>query len=266
MWSLGVKLDGRDPKEFGLIFLQDHYHPMTPGIRNKTLAIPGMSGEWDFGSERGPKPFNLPFGIIEYDRYEKQRKLRNFVSFLFDVYGQPRPMKLIFDYEPDKFNMVKLASKIDPQRLIHAAEFDLPLIAHYPDAEFIVPTDEIGWDSDIPFTSDISLDGEYVFDITGPKTLNIINDGTLVVKPTILITGTANSLSLTINGESFSFGSISTPIEIQKYLVKVNGVSSLSAMTGKIENLNLLPGDNVVQIDGINLNLNIRFKFNYQYI
>lgn len=265
---MGIKLDGYAPDYFGLVFLKDHYHPLTPEMRNKTMVIPGMSGEWDFGSERGPKPFNLPFEMIEYDLYERQRKLNTLVAFLFDDYGKPREIKLTFDYEPDKFYFVKLAAKVDLERMLSTARFIIPFIAHKPEKKFMVTTDEIDWDSDIPFTADISLDAQYEYSITSAQTLNIINDGHLAVRPTILINGTADSLSLSMNGQTFSFGAISTPIEIiaEKYIVKVNGVSSLSAMTGKIEEMILLPGDNSVSVSGTNLNLSLAFRFNHQYI
>ncbi|MCM3665506.1 phage tail family protein [Mesobacillus subterraneus] len=267
-----VKLDGYSPDEFGLVFLKDHYHPATPEMRNRTMTIPGMPGEWDFGSEWGSRPFNLPFAVIEYDRYELQRKLRAFVAFLMDAYGKPREIRLSFDYEPDKYYSVKVAGKVDVERAIHTGQFSLSLIAHKPMANFIVPTDEISWDSDIPFTADISLDSQYVYDITAPTTINIINDGLVSVKPLILISGTASSLTMQYNAQKFSFGSISAPalvpmeIDVERYTVRINGVPTLSALTGPIEKMFLYPSDNAISVDGTDLNIKLTFRFNHQYI
>lgn len=131
---MGIKLDGYSEDYFGLVFLKDHYHPATPEMRNRTMSIPGMPGEWDFGSEWGSRPFTLPFALIDYDRYELQRKLRAFVAFLNDSKGKPRELTLVFDYEPDKYYTVKLNGRVDPDRAIHNMKLDLPLIAHDPAA------------------------------------------------------------------------------------------------------------------------------------
>lgn len=268
MWYLGIKLDGYSEDYFGLVFLKDHYHPLSPEMRNKTMSIPGMSGEWDFGSEWGSRPFNLPFSIIEYDRNERQRKLRAFVAFLLDSKGKPREVKLSFDYEPDKYYTVKLATKIDIQRLLSTSDFTIPFVAHKPEAKFIAPTDEITMGSDVPVMSDITIGAQYEFKVTSNRTITVINDGYLSVRPTILISGYAGSLSMTINGETFTFSTINSPIEInaEKYTVKVNGVSTLSAMTGDISKLLLSPGENDIVLSGTNLSIDLTFRFNHQYI
>ncbi len=267
MWSLGVKLDGRDPKEFGLIFLQDHYHPMTPEIRSKTLAIPGMSGEWDFGSERGPKPFNLPFGIIEYDRFKKQRKLNDFVAFLFDVYGSPRSIKLSFNYEPDKYYNVKLKSRIDPERLYHSAKFDVPFIAHKPERKFMLPSNEITMGSRIPIMSHIMW-GTGVSNraITRTQTFMIANNGTLSIPFAFRLEGSGSNVSVSVNGKTMTLGSFSNKVfEItDNYVVKVNGVTDLTSTNGVL--LELLPGMNEITVSGTNLNLSISEKLTYQYV
>lgn len=255
-------------EDFGLICEVGHENPMTPNIERKTLAIPGKVGLWDFGTEIKEKNFNYPIGLIEMDRMELQQKLNQFVDFLFDPFGQPRTIKIVFDYEPDKFYMVKCRETISPERIINAGRFNLPFVADYPYKQFIVPSDEITWDSDVPIVSDITwLFGDNDFEIKDPQTIEVRNEGSLVVRPKVLINGSASSLTLTLNGESFSFGSISQPIEIDSafYVVKVNGTEKLTAMTGNLEKIFLMPGTNQIVINGSNLNLQITFEFNNQY-
>ena len=121
--------DKYTPEDFGLIALLDHEHPMTPEFERKTMHVPVRSGQWDFGSEIKAKTFNLPLGLKDIDRIRLQQKLNSFVAFLHDEFGQQREIKMTFDYEPDKFYMVKLASAITPERLINFSRFILPFVA-----------------------------------------------------------------------------------------------------------------------------------------
>lgn len=256
-------------EDFGLICEIGHENPLTPNIERKTLAIPGRVGLWDFGAEIREKPFNFPMGLIEMDRMELQNKLNQFVDFLFDPFGQPRSIKMVFDYEPDKFYLVKCSELISPERMINASRFNLPFVADYPYKRFIVESDDITWESDVvPIVSDITwLYGDNDFEITFPQTIQVINEGTLISRPKIFISGTASSLTLALNGESFSFGSINQTIEIdsEMYLVKINGIEKLTAMKGNLEKLYLMPGTNKIAINGSNLNLQFYFEFYNQY-
>jgi phage-related protein len=241
---------------------------MTPNFERKILSIPGRVGLWDFGTEIKEKPIAFPLGIIEMNRMDLQSKLNDFIAFLFDPFGQPREIKIVYDYEPDKYYMAKCSSPITPEDMIRARKFVLPFVANYPYKQFVAQSDEISWDSDIPIMSDITwLYGVNNLEIKAPQTIEVINDGNLVARPKILISGSASSLTLTLNGESFSFGAISQPIEIDAYgyTVKVNDVESITAMTGRLEKLYLLPGSNSIVIDGSSLNITMTIQFRNQY-
>ncbi|CAM3729030.1 distal tail protein Dit [Mesobacillus zeae] len=259
-----ITLDEYAPSHFGLLFLKDHYHPMTPEMREKAMTIPGMDGQWDFGSEWGSRQFKLPFAMIEYDRYELQRKLRALVAFLLDPYGKPRTIKLTFDYEPDKFYEVKLDGKIDIKRMMDTGQFDLSFVAHKPYAKFLVSADEIAVDSDIPVMSDFTIGAEYEFTTNGEQTITVINDGSIAVRPTMFISSLHSAVTVSANGKAFTLNESANIVEVngEFYTVKVNGVNSLSLMTGDF--IELLPGENNVTITGTSVN--ISFKFYSQYI
>lgn len=255
-------------EDFGLICEVGHNHPMNAEIEEKTIEIPGRVGAWNFGSEIRRKPFSWPIGYIETDKMALQHKLNQFVDFLFNEFAQPRQIKIVFDYEPDKYYLVKCNGQLIPERLVNAGRFNLPMVADNPNKQFIALSDEVTWDSDIPIISDITwLYGLHDFEIKSPQTIEVHNDGNLIVRPKILISGSASSLTLTLNGESFSFGQLSQPIEIdaEKYLVIVNGIEKLNAMTGRIEKLYYLPGLNKIRVDGSGLNLTMSIKFRNQY-
>lgn len=262
-----ITLDGRYLKEFGLIEKQGHSNPMIPSTRDKTLVIPGRNGAYHFGTDWDVRPFSIPVAV-QKDRADIQVCLREFTAFLLDPFGKPREIKLVFDYELDKFYKVKYSGQITPERLWNLGQFELPLVAYDPVANFITTTNDIILDSDVPVLSDITLDAEYSYKITSYTTINIINDGTLAVRPYVFISGNAQSLTLTLNGESFSFGQINGQIEIngEQYLVEVNGNETLSAMIGNLVKFFLMPGNNEVILSGSNLNLEVIFDFYHQYM
>lgn len=255
-------------KDFGLIPLQDHVHPMTPEIQEKTMSIPGMAGVWDFGSELRRKMFDIPVGIVEYDRLIMQQKLNAFVVFLFDSYGKPREVKLSFEYEPDKFYKVKVNSMITPERMIQASRFNLPFVAYDPFKYSNVHADEITWGSEtITFEYHYLLGregfGESV-EITGPQTLSIPVDG-LAIQPIFDIDGTANNLTISANGYSFTlpnFTNTKWNIDFEKYIVLKDGQETMI----DIREFYLMPGNNDVKITGNNINIDMRIKFRDKYM
>jgi phage-related protein len=262
-----IYLDGKPISDWGLQIQKEHDHPAVGEMRSKVMVIPGMPGQWDFGSELGPKPFRFPLGFVEYDLYEKQRKLNEFVAFLFDVYGKPREMKLSFDYEPDKYYLVKVSGGFTPRRIRGAAFFDLPLIANKPQKRFIVPSDEITMNSDIPVLSDILWDTGFSNQvITAPGTFEIINNGSIVILFSFSLVGSGDNVSLSANSKTMTLGSFSNKtIEVSdNYVVKVDGVSDLTISNGVF--LELLPGVNELIVSGNNLNLTISESLTYQYV
>jgi phage-related protein len=261
-----IILDGKTDKELGIRILESYEHP-EPATKDKTVEIPGKHGEYDLGADIGPLPFNFPILLEpQIDRETRNQKIKDLKNILFDHYGRPRTFKLIFEDFPDRFYMVRYSGSFSVHNLLTLAQFTLPLTAFDPVAKFIVPSDEIIMDSDIPILSDITLDAIYKYEITSNQSVNIINDGSIVARPTILITGSADLLTLSANGKSFSIGQISSPVEIngENYTVKVNGLSNLSAMTGDF--IELFDGDNEISITGTNMNLTIIFRFYHQYI
>lgn len=259
-----ITLDGKTDKELGIRILESYEHP-EPSTRDITVEIPGRHGEYDFGADLSSLVFNFPVLLEpQLDKYALSQKIKDIKKILLDPYGKPRMIKLVFDEEPDKFYMVRYSGSYNINKLLNFAQFELPLKAFDPFKKFVVNTDEIKLDSDIPVLSDITIGAEYSYTITSSQVLNIINDGSLVVRPKVLINGSANSLTLSINGESFSFGSVNSSIEVDAETYTV--LPNLSAMSGNIEKLELLPGDNFVSVSGSGLNVNITFSFKHKYM
>ncbi|PFE67402.1 phage tail protein [Bacillus cereus] len=267
---MSLTIDGKRISELKLALLPEFQHPAAPPVRDYTVSIPGRPGAYYFGSEIEPLEFNLPLLVKpQENRYELAAAIRKMVDAFIDHYGKPKEVKLIYDYEPDKYYLARYSGSMPIERYISMGKFELPMIAYDPHAYSVAETDDITWDSDIPFESDIAFDiGDYTFTINNPQKINIDNFGSVVVRPVIELSGSATGLTLTINGESFSFGSFTNSsflIDANHYVAMKNGQNFLSDLKGNIERLELFPGANAVNITGSNLNVNVSFEFKAKY-
>ena len=264
-----TKLGNYTFADFGLIEEFGHVHPSTPEFQEQTLAIPGRRGLLGFGSQVGAKQFSLPVKVFVRDRYERQRRKNQFVAFLFDGYGQPKEFKLSFDYEQDKYYLVKVSSQFTPEMLFQMDQFDLPLVAHEPTKYFLVNSDEIRMNSHIPIRSHVRP-ARHSFAVSSNQTIQLVNDGSLALRPRITISGTASSITIknTRTNQSFKMSNIlsnkSIIVEGKTYMVTEGGADTFSKLVGDF--IDLLPGVNNLTISGEDMNLTISFKYQFQYM
>ncbi|HFR4182769.1 TPA: distal tail protein Dit [Bacillus cereus] len=269
---MSLTIDGKHISELNLQLLRDHQNPAAPSTRDNVMTIPGMHGAYDFGASLGVREFNLPVHLKLKDEYETlSSAIRKVMAVFIDPYGKPKTVKLIFDYEPDKYYMVRYSGNIPINRLFSMGKFELPLTAYDPHAYSVVAsTEDVYWGDDIPFMSDIPFGiGDSSYAITTPQTINIDNFGSQVLRPIIEISGTATSLTLIVKGESFSLGTFTNSsflIDAERYAAMKNGQNFLFQLQGNLEKLEFMPGANSIQIGGSNLNINIAFKYRAKYI
>ena len=268
---MSLTIDGKRISELKLALLPGFQHPAAPPVRDYTVSIPGRPGAYYFGSDIDPIQFSLPLLVKpQENRYELAVAIRKMMAAFIDPYGKPKEVKLIYDYEPDKYYLARYSGSLPIERYLSMGKFELPMIAYDPHAYSIVETDDLTFDSEIPFESDVTFDiGDYGFAINTPQSINIDNYGSLVARPVIEISGTATNLTLTLNGESFLFGSFSNAsflIDAEHYAAMKNGQNFLFELKGNMERLELLPGTNAVNITGSNLNINISFKIKAKYM
>ncbi|MDZ5606354.1 phage tail family protein [Bacillus pseudomycoides] len=117
-------------EDFGFICEPGNEDPLTPVFDRKTYTIPGRPGVIPFGTEIKEKQFSFPLRIIERFYTEMQRKFRAFAAFFFDQYGQPRKVKMVLDYDSDKYYFVELAQQLLPERLPEDGTLVLSLVAY----------------------------------------------------------------------------------------------------------------------------------------
>lgn len=257
-------------KDFGLIAEVGHENPITPKIENKTLPIPGRAGLWDFGSEIKEKEISIPVACVGHDRINLQQKLNDFVAFLCDEFGKPREIKVVFDYEKDKFYTVKLAEQLNPERIIHLGRFMLPFVANDPFKYSRLFGDEIVWGSKV-----VTFEWHYLlghegddassgFKVTSPTTVNVNVDG-IAVQPVFEINGTTNNLKIECGKYSFTLPNFSNAkwiIDFEKYTVTRNGQEQI--LDG-INDFFLMPGNNAIKIISTFININIKIKHKDKY-
>lgn len=264
-----VTINGVSIKEYGLVCQPGHEHPLTAVIENKTLAIPGKAGLYYFGSELRERNISLPLVLIERNKTRQQHKLREFISILFDDFGTPKDLKLVFDYLPDIYYKVRCSNQIIPELLLNTGSFDLALTAYDPYGYSVVYADEVRWGSkDITFMSHYKLGhpgSDGLKTITAPTTFNIYTDG-IANKPIIEISGSATNLNISANGYNIAlptFNNVTWIIDCEKYSVLKNGLNEFGAVS--LREFLMLPGDNQVNISGSGINVTMRIKLRDKY-
>lgn len=250
-------------RDFGFEIEEGHEYSAAPMIVNKTMKIPGRDSLWDFGSEVGERSFSFPIATNERDLSVLQQKINRLTSFLFDEFGKPREIKMILEYEKDKFYTVKVSESFSPHRIKPFAKFVLPLVASDGRKYSNYLSEEVKWGSDvITFEYNYLLGHEGLggeVKITSPQEVNLTVEG-LAVSPVFEFSGSANNLKFSANGYEFTvpnFTNTKWIIDFQKYVVFRDGQETMI----EIRDFVLMPGNNAVKITGSNINIDLRVKY-----
>lgn len=261
-------------EDWGLIIEEGHEHPAMPNFERKTIAIPGRAGLWDFGTETREKPFNLPIASLyanKKDQSRLQQKLNDFVAFLFDEFGQPREIKLVYDYEPDKFYTVKISDSFTPERIRPFAKFVLPFVAYDPykyskeehEEESKWNTDDILWGS-----TKVTFEDDYLFghkQLTGDTEIYVDDVDGLAIKPIFEIEGSAKNLAFYHMDYSLKlpdFEDTEWVVDFERYIVYKNGEESMI----EIDEFFLIPGNRRIKIRGDDVDIHLSIKYRNKYM
>ena len=221
----------------GVIVIGDSRKELLPSTRDNTEEIPGMHGEFDFGSELKARYLDLhvatPDGLSPL---EKEEIRRNIAMYLNPVSGTK---KLIFQDDENMVYKVKYSGKIDITNHPTWHEFTIPFKMSYPFVEFKTQKTLIGNGT-------------------------ITNSGTFETGLIIEITGEAVDPSVKIGSETLTY---SGTIQTGKKLIV-----DTYAQTAKIDNTNVLdkwcgifpllqPGNTAVTAGG-----NVTIKWTEKYL
>lgn len=132
MQNGGFVLGGVPAKELGIIMISSSRRPMLPNTVDRTMAIPGRHGAWDFGADLGPRAFALDCALVEQDAAALQLAVERVASLLLDKHGRPRELSLRLDIRPEREYKVRYVGSLPVERIIGLGRFTLPLIAYDP--------------------------------------------------------------------------------------------------------------------------------------
>jgi len=105
---LGFTFGGVHSSDLGITRVSggDRYdEQLHPEIKDRTAEVPGVNGEYYFGSDFGPRSFDIE---IAFDHLTEVQ-FRN----LRKIFGTKHIQKLIFDERPYKYYMAKLESPVE---------------------------------------------------------------------------------------------------------------------------------------------------------
>ena len=221
--------------------------PLLPGVKVKRVDLPSASGVYDFDdNEYSFRPLTMRITYIGTSFEELRSRARNIAAWLStSTWG-----KLIINDEPDKYYLAKVTEQIDLSSVYEAGEAEVTFDCQ----PFAYSVDEV-----------VTIFGAGIISLTN---CNFNNPGTRIInyrspqgsKSLITIVGSWTTLSLALNGQILTYGAavvnktlIIDNIEMEAELDTIN---VFSALGGDIDTfLQVLPGDNVLTIDGTGLNI-----------
>ena len=137
---LSFSFAGLDSSELNIVRTSDgdrFDEQIVPEIKDVTVEVPGMDGEYFFGSTYGPRSIDISFAFDSLTE-EQFRRLRK-------VYGRRRIGELILSERPYKRYMVKIESPIElsyicfdePKKVVGASRDGLRVVNRTPITEEI---------------------------------------------------------------------------------------------------------------------------------
>lgn len=262
MSRYGVTFNGKNSKDLGLIMKSDN-RQLLPSTKDRYVDIPTMNGTHLFSDGLQDRFIDIQFGVIEDSLHDIRRKARDIARWLFTR----KRVQLIFDDEPDKFYMAKVANQLDLEEQITKTGRFTVTFRCLPLAQLIEDATNYTLDSEIQLDNDVMLGDEYSFSITQPTTVELNNFGSDEVKPIIRVIGSFSTLSITVDGVTFQYNqAFSGELEInnEKYIVKSGTTNKIRATNGEF--ITLQEGINQIEISGSNLNCEVVFVFKPQYL
>jgi len=264
-----IILDGKKLSEFNIIAAKGHSNPSSANFSEDTIAIPDKMGVYYVKSQNGIKQFRFPLTAMSIDNTTLQKTMRTFNDFFHDAYMQKRLVKMAFEYEAQKYYDVRLSKAVDADRQFGIGEFDLIVTSHDGYSNNASINTDVVWGSEeITFESDYQLDYTFIKgeQITVPVTLETTVDG-YAIRPTFLINGSGDNVTFQANGKSFSLSNFSVSdwvLDGKKRTVTINGANGYDKKTSGW--IDLLPGQNDLQISGTNMNFTLTVKHRDKYL
>lgn len=241
--------NGVDSSSFSLV-CKSVKRPLLPALKVKRIELPGASGSYDFNDdEYSLRQVTMRIAYIGTSYEELRSRARSIAAWL-SYNGFAR---LIINDETDKYYLAKITSDIDLESLFESGSADISFDCQ-------------------PFAYSIT-EQVLTFDATGATDYVFVNPGTRAInykspqgsKFQILITGSFDTLTLTLNGNAITYGeaaSGSLLIDNIEMEVTLDGVNKFDKLTGDIDTfMQILSDSNTLSVGGTNLNITVTISY-----
>ena len=251
-------------EDFGFRALMEHNVAHTASVSTTTQSIPSRIGLIPVKQQVGSKAVSMSLRRLDRDEITANYETDRLLDVLFDDLYQPKPLKVIMDYDKDKYMNVYVYGDLESVRRSIISEMPLNFVAYDPRRYSIVNADEITWGStEITFESTTYTYGhegvDSSFNIKGATTKKIDVIG-LALQPQISIWGRATNLVITNQGKKITVGTFENKlweIDCEKYIAYQDGVEKMIPM----DKFMLRKGMNNVQFSGTDIDIDVTIKF-----
>lgn len=250
--------------------------PILPALKARMVEIYGKHGVIDYGGNNyGTRKITRHIAYIGDSYTELRIRARDIAVWLTSTDWK----QLRFDDEPDKYYLARIYDQIGLETFFELGEADITFECQ-PFAYMILATGDnptwdeatFKWETNVPW----GMADAYTFPATGQTSFIFEHLGTQEVntespqgsKFDITVVGTwSNDLNLTLNGKTLEF---TEAVATSKTLVIKNvdmevtleGVNALNSLDGDLDSfLNVIPGQNTIEIDATSLNVTVILDF-----
>lgn len=210
----------------GLFVTGDSRYELLPSTRDNTEEIPGVHGEYDFGSEFKARLLELDVVTPEgLNPTEKKRLSRLYAKYLNPTKGYK---SLVFFDDIEKRYMVKYSGKIDPTNHPTWFQFIIPFKMGNP---FIIGSFEKTLVGNGVIVNEGTEENGLIIEVNGPDTNPLLTIGTAILSYTGIIASGEKLVIDTANG-TVKNGNLNAMVNYNKVFPTLQAEESLTVFAG----------------------------------
>ncbi|OZQ66058.1 hypothetical protein CA600_12425 [Paenibacillus sp. VTT E-133280] len=261
--------DGVSFRSIGLGLVK-HNIPVLPSTEEYSIKIAGADGETDFGSNYGPRTFDLECVLMADDPTLDYHRRVALMAALFNVKKGDIPFT--FSDLPNKRYMGRYAGTMSIDKIIFDGNVTIPIKMHNPWPESLQDTELREYGEGLSFGEGYFYISDSSFSITtSGQSFAVMNEGSEVGYPLIRITGSFTNLSLTDGSQTITFSGSTGSNDVleincdpKKCTVRLNGINAYSRSNGVF--FEFEPGEAEITAIATNPNFIIEFIYRYKYL
>ena len=298
---MSVILDGTRLRDIGIRVKLNSDYPATPPTRDHIVTIPNMHGAHDMGAFLDPLDFNLECDTLANSQLGIEKTVSKLKEILFDQYARPKTIKLIFEFEPEKWYNVRFRGQMPIVRDVVLGQFPLQLTAYtpfkYAPATYYDPDFIATYDTDTEYDDGVT---EYKNQTHTPfknarQYAGVFNYSHYATPFSFVIEGYVKNpkITNTTSGVSAQFNNVTveaderlyfdsklmttwkvkadedewfwlTPYQMMRYPAEWDKLNRYNDMSGHF--LELVSGDNTILFEGENPDAQVNFRWEHRFL